>query len=157
MKPGLGRLEKVPVCRAGSCENSSKKKLKSKAKEFHCGPGTSSTGDGLFSSSQARSFANRDDAGKLSSERLKKATRKSKVLQSALRVSWGSKGLDMVLSEKGFVMICFGSQGVHRVTADLPQRNPLLAELNWYHKGPPRKRKGSFSSCNCQLSYIAVC
>ncbi|KAL7989568.1 hypothetical protein Chor_012234 [Crotalus horridus] len=85
VKPGLGRLEKVPVCRVGSCENSSKKKLKSKAKEFHCGPGTSSTGEGLFSSSQARSFANRDDAGKLSSERLKKATRKSKVLQSALR------------------------------------------------------------------------
>lgn len=88
MKPGLGRLEKVPVCRAGSCENSSKKKLKSKAKEFHCGPGTSSAAEGLFSSS---SFANRDDAGKLSSERLKKATRKSKVLQSALRVSWGRK------------------------------------------------------------------
>uniref|UniRef100_A0A8C6VFY9 BAH domain and coiled-coil containing 1 n=1 Tax=Naja naja TaxID=35670 RepID=A0A8C6VFY9_NAJNA len=85
VKPGLGRLEKVPVCRAGSCETSSKKKLKSKAKEFHCGPGTSSTAEGLFSSSQARSFANRDDAGKLSSERLKKATRKSKVLQSALR------------------------------------------------------------------------
>ncbi|XP_070592868.1 BAH and coiled-coil domain-containing protein 1 [Erythrolamprus reginae] len=85
VKPGLGRLEKVPLCRAGSCENSSKKKLKSKAKEFHCGPGTSSATEGLFSSSQARSFANRDDAGKLSSERLKKATRKSKVLQSALR------------------------------------------------------------------------
>ncbi|XP_026557548.1 BAH and coiled-coil domain-containing protein 1 isoform X2 [Pseudonaja textilis] len=85
VKPGLGRLEKVPVCRAGSCETSSKKKLKSKTKEFHCGPGTSSTAEGLFSSSQARSFANRDDAGKLSSERLKKATRKSKVLQSALR------------------------------------------------------------------------
>lgn len=87
MKPGVGRLEKVPVCRAGSCESSNKKKLKAKAKELHCGPGTSTTSEGLFSASQARSFTARDDAGKLSSERLKKATRKSKVLQSALRVS----------------------------------------------------------------------
>lgn len=87
VKPGVGRLEKVPVCRAGSCESSNKKKLKAKAKELHCGPGTSATTEGLFSASQARSFTVRDDAGKLSSERLKKATRKSKVLQSALRVS----------------------------------------------------------------------
>lgn len=87
VKPGVRKLEKVPVCRAGSCESSSKKKLKSKAKELQCGPGTSATSEGLFSGSQARSFTTRDDAGKLSSERLKKATRKSKVLQSALRVS----------------------------------------------------------------------
>lgn len=86
MKPGVRKLEKVPVCRAGSCEGSSKK-LKNKAKELQCGPGTSTTSEGLFSGSQARSFAARDDVGKLSSERLKKATRKSKVLQSALRVS----------------------------------------------------------------------
>ncbi|XP_060109327.1 BAH and coiled-coil domain-containing protein 1 isoform X4 [Heteronotia binoei] len=84
VKPGVGRLEKIPVCRAGSCESSNKKKLKAKAKELHCGPGTSTTSEGLFAS-QARSFTARDDIGKLSNERLKKATRKSKVLQSALR------------------------------------------------------------------------
>ncbi|KAH0629352.1 hypothetical protein JD844_011370 [Phrynosoma platyrhinos] len=93
VKPGVARLEKVPVCRPGSCEISSKKKLKNKAKELHCGPGTSTTSEGLFSSSQARSFTARDDAGKLSSERLKKATRKSKVLQSALRRKNGALAL----------------------------------------------------------------
>ncbi|XP_048348145.1 BAH and coiled-coil domain-containing protein 1 isoform X2 [Sphaerodactylus townsendi] len=93
VKPGVGRLEKVPVCRAGSCENSNRKKLKAKAKELHCGPGTSTTSEGLFSASQARSFTARDDAGKLSSERLKKATRKSKVLQSALRRKNGALAL----------------------------------------------------------------
>ncbi|XP_054834095.1 BAH and coiled-coil domain-containing protein 1 isoform X2 [Eublepharis macularius] len=85
VKPGVGRLEKVPVCRARSCENSNKKKLKAKGKELQCGPGTSTTSEGLFSGSQARLFTTRDDTGKLSNERLKKATRKSKVLQSALR------------------------------------------------------------------------
>lgn len=104
VKPGVGRLEKVPACRTGPCESSSKKKLKSKAKELQCGPGTSATTAGLFSSSQARLFTARDDAGRLSSERLKKATRKSKVLQSALRVSWEVKeqGLQMPLDAVGW-------------------------------------------------------
>ncbi|XP_028570150.2 BAH and coiled-coil domain-containing protein 1 isoform X4 [Podarcis muralis] len=93
VKPGVGRLEKVPVCRAASCEASSKKKLKSKAKELQCGPGTSAANEGLFSGSQARLFATRDDTGKLNSERLKKATRKSKVLQSALRRKNGALAL----------------------------------------------------------------
>lgn len=93
VKPGVGRLEKVPVCRAVACEGSSKKKLKNKVKELQCGPGTSTTTEELFSGSQARSFTTRDDAGKLTSERIKKATRKSKVLQSALRVSKGRKRL----------------------------------------------------------------
>ncbi|XP_060109326.1 BAH and coiled-coil domain-containing protein 1 isoform X3 [Heteronotia binoei] len=92
VKPGVGRLEKIPVCRAGSCESSNKKKLKAKAKELHCGPGTSTTSEGLFAS-QARSFTARDDIGKLSNERLKKATRKSKVLQSALRRKNGALAL----------------------------------------------------------------
>nr|XP_060620252.1 BAH and coiled-coil domain-containing protein 1 isoform X1 [Anolis sagrei ordinatus]XP_060620253.1 BAH and coiled-coil domain-containing protein 1 isoform X1 [Anolis sagrei ordinatus]XP_060620254.1 BAH and coiled-coil domain-containing protein 1 isoform X1 [Anolis sagrei ordinatus] len=92
VKPGVARLEKVPVCRPGSCGGSNKKKLKNKAKE-HCGPGTSTTSEGFFSGSQARSFTTRDDAGKLSSERLKKATRKSKVLQSALRRKNGTLAL----------------------------------------------------------------
>ncbi|KAJ7315867.1 hypothetical protein JRQ81_002029 [Phrynocephalus forsythii] len=93
VKPGVRRLEKMPACRTGPCESSSKKKLKSKAKELPCGPGTSATTEGLFSSIQARSFAARDDAAKLSSERLKKATRKSKVLQSALRRKNGTLAL----------------------------------------------------------------
>ncbi|XP_044312372.1 BAH and coiled-coil domain-containing protein 1 isoform X3 [Varanus komodoensis] len=92
-KPGVGRLEKVPVCQANSCESSSKKKLKNKAKELQCGPGTSTASEGLFPGSQARTFTARDDAGKLSSERLKKATRKSKVLQSALRRKNGTLAL----------------------------------------------------------------
>uniref|UniRef100_G1KQX4 BAH domain-containing protein n=1 Tax=Anolis carolinensis TaxID=28377 RepID=G1KQX4_ANOCA len=82
VKPGIARLEN------GTC-----KKLKNKAKELHCGPGTSATSEGFFSGSQARSFTMRDDAGKLSSERLKKATRKSKVLQSALRRKNGTLAL----------------------------------------------------------------
>ncbi|XP_077184375.1 BAH and coiled-coil domain-containing protein 1 isoform X2 [Paroedura picta] len=93
VKSDVGRLEKVPVCRAGSCESSNKKRLKAKAKELHCGPGTSATSEGLYAASHARSFAARDDAGKLSNERLKKATRKSKVLQSALRRKNGALAL----------------------------------------------------------------
>lgn len=95
-KPGAGKLEKVPARRkAGGCEEgSSKKKLKAKPKEslraaVTGGPSSAAppSACSLFGAADPRHFGAREDGARLASERLKKATRKSKVLQSALRVS----------------------------------------------------------------------
>lgn len=95
-KPGAGKLEKVPARRkAGGCEEGgSKKKLKAKPKESLRAAGPSGPSSAappsacsLFGAADPRHFAAREDGARLASERLKKATRKSKVLQSALRVS----------------------------------------------------------------------
>ncbi|XP_015735518.1 BAH and coiled-coil domain-containing protein 1 isoform X3 [Coturnix japonica] len=101
-KPGVGKLEKVPARRkTGSCEEGgSKKKLKAKPKESLrvAGPsGPSSAGPpsacSLFGAADPRHFGAREDGARLASERLKKATRKSKVLQSALRRKNGALSL----------------------------------------------------------------
>lgn len=108
VKPGAGKLEKVPARRkAGGCEEGGKKKLKAKPKESlrapaPSGPSAPTPPNSLFGGADPRHFGARDDGARLASERLKKATRKSKVLQSALRVSagwggpggsWGARGL----------------------------------------------------------------
>ncbi|NWS78574.1 BAHC1 protein, partial [Crotophaga sulcirostris] len=99
VKPGTGKLEKVPVRRkAGSCEEGGKKKLKAKPKESlrpatTSGPSASATAGSLFASTDPRHFGTRDEGARLASERLKKATRKSKVLQSALRRKNGALSL----------------------------------------------------------------
>lgn len=93
VKPGTSKLEKVPVRRkAGGCEEGGKKKLKAKAKESlrpaaPSGPSATAPPGSLFGGTDPRHFGSRDEGARLASERLKKATRKSKVLQSALRVS----------------------------------------------------------------------
>lgn len=98
VKPGAGKLEKVPVRRkAGSCEEGGKKKLKAKPKEslrppVTSGPSAPAPPGSLFGGTEPRHFGARDEGARLASERLKKATRKSKVLQSALRVSRGAEG-----------------------------------------------------------------
>lgn len=95
VKPGTGKLEKVPARRkASSCEEGGKKKLKAKAKESlrpaaPGGPSATAPPGSLFGGTDSRHFGSRDEGARLASERLKKATRKSKVLQSALRVSRG--------------------------------------------------------------------
>lgn len=95
VKPGTGKLEKVPARRkAGGCEEGGKKKLKAKPKESLRPPAPSGSSaaapaGGLFAGTDPRHFGARDEGARLASERLKKATRKSKVLQSALRVSAG--------------------------------------------------------------------
>lgn len=95
-KPGVGALEKVPARKKpGACEGSAKKKLKGKAKESLREPGQPSPSPpalGPFPGAEPRLLGARDDGAKIASERLKKATRKSKVLQSALRVSPGVGG-----------------------------------------------------------------
>lgn len=99
VKPGAGKLEKVPARRkAGACEDGGKKKLKAKPKESlrapaPSGPSAPAPTNSLFGGADPRHFGARDDGARLASERLKKATRKSKVLQSALRVSVGWGGL----------------------------------------------------------------
>lgn len=98
VKPGTGKLEKVPARRkAGSCEEGGKKKLKAKPKESlrsptPSGSSASAPASSLFTGTDPRHFGPRDEGARLASERLKKATRKSKVLQSALRVSAGGRG-----------------------------------------------------------------
>lgn len=98
VKPGAGKLEKVPVRRkAGGCEEGGKKKLKPKPKESPrpsttSGPSALAPASSLFGGTEPRHFTARDEGARLASERLKKATRKSKVLQSALRVSMEGKG-----------------------------------------------------------------
>ncbi|NXF55936.1 BAHC1 protein, partial [Oceanites oceanicus] len=95
VKPGTGKLEKVPARRkAGGCEEGGKKKLKGKPKESlrppaPSGPSAPAPAGSLFAGTDPRHFGPRDEGARLASERLKKATRKSKVLQSALRVSVG--------------------------------------------------------------------
>ncbi|NXX99063.1 BAHC1 protein, partial [Centropus bengalensis] len=99
VKPGTGKLEKVPVRRkAGGCEEGSKKKLKAKPKESlrppaTSGPSAPTPAGSLFGSTDPRHFGTRDEGARLASERLKKATRKSKVLQSALRRKNGALSL----------------------------------------------------------------
>ncbi|XP_052543924.1 BAH and coiled-coil domain-containing protein 1 isoform X1 [Tympanuchus pallidicinctus] len=101
-KPGAGKLEKVPARRkAGGCEEgSSKKKLKAKPKEslrtaVTGGPSSAAppSACSLFGAADPRHFGAREDGARLASERLKKATRKSKVLQSALRRKNGALSL----------------------------------------------------------------
>ncbi|XP_072207722.1 BAH and coiled-coil domain-containing protein 1 isoform X4 [Excalfactoria chinensis] len=101
-KPGVGKLEKVPARRkAGGCEEGgSKKKLKAKPKESLRAAGPSGPSSAappsacsLFGAADPRHFGAREDGARLASERLKKATRKSKVLQSALRRKNGALSL----------------------------------------------------------------
>ncbi|XP_059587967.1 BAH and coiled-coil domain-containing protein 1 isoform X5 [Alligator mississippiensis] len=96
-KPGVGALEKVPARKKpGACEGSAKKKLKGKAKESLREPGQPSPSPpalGPFPGAEPRLLGARDDGAKIASERLKKATRKSKVLQSALRRKNGTLSL----------------------------------------------------------------
>ncbi|XP_071881849.1 BAH and coiled-coil domain-containing protein 1 isoform X2 [Anas platyrhynchos] len=99
VKPGAGKLEKVPARRkAGGCEEGGKKKLKAKPKESlrapaPSGPSAPTPPSSLFGGADPRHFGARDDGARLASERLKKATRKSKVLQSALRRKNGALSL----------------------------------------------------------------
>ncbi|KAF1571393.1 BAH and coiled-coil domain-containing protein 1, partial [Eudyptes moseleyi] len=99
VKPGTGKLEKVPARRkAGGCEEGGKKKLKAKPKESlrppaPSGPSAPATAGSLFAGTDPRHFGPRDEGARLASERLKKATRKSKVLQSALRRKNGALSL----------------------------------------------------------------
>ncbi|XP_066836109.1 BAH and coiled-coil domain-containing protein 1 isoform X2 [Anser cygnoides] len=99
VKPGAGKLEKVPARRkAGACEDGGKKKLKAKPKESlrapaPSGPSAPAPTNSLFGGADPRHFGARDDGARLASERLKKATRKSKVLQSALRRKNGALSL----------------------------------------------------------------
>lgn len=93
VKPGTGKLEKVPVRRKAG-EEGGKKKLKAKPKESLRAPAPSGSSaaaaaGSIFASTDPRHYGARDEGARLASERLKKATRKSKALQSALRVSWG--------------------------------------------------------------------
>ncbi|XP_027705969.1 LOW QUALITY PROTEIN: BAH and coiled-coil domain-containing protein 1 [Vombatus ursinus] len=100
VKPGTEtrKLERAPVRRRpGVCSGEGKKKLKAKPKDsLRPEPGATPSGDDLYS--QARAFSSREESGKLASERLKKATRKSKVLQSALRRKNGA--LSIALSPR---------------------------------------------------------
>ncbi|XP_074745135.1 BAH and coiled-coil domain-containing protein 1 isoform X2 [Strix uralensis] len=99
VKPGAGKLEKVPARRkAGGCEEGGKKKLKAKPKESFrppapSGPSAPAPPGSLFAGTDPRHFGPRDEGARLASERLKKATRKSKVLQSALRRKNGALSL----------------------------------------------------------------
>uniref|UniRef100_A0A8C8RV02 BAH domain and coiled-coil containing 1 n=1 Tax=Pelusios castaneus TaxID=367368 RepID=A0A8C8RV02_9SAUR len=94
---GAAKLEKVPARRkTGACEGAAEKKLKGKPKEsLRLVPSSHGglTANSPFASTEARQFASREDEEKISSERLKKATRKSKVLQSALRRKNGALAL----------------------------------------------------------------
>uniref|UniRef100_A0A674JQJ8 BAH domain and coiled-coil containing 1 n=1 Tax=Terrapene triunguis TaxID=2587831 RepID=A0A674JQJ8_9SAUR len=98
-KPGAGKLEKVPAKRkTGACEGTAKKKLKGNPKEslrqlVQSGAGSLAASNSPFPGTDARQFTPREDGAKISSERLKKATRKSKVLQSALRRKNGALAL----------------------------------------------------------------
>ncbi|XP_044839955.1 BAH and coiled-coil domain-containing protein 1 isoform X2 [Mauremys mutica] len=98
-KPGAGRLEKVPARRKpGACEGAAKKRLKGKPKEslrqlVQSGAGSLAASTSPFAGPEARHCAPREEAARISSERLKKATRKSKVLQSALRRKNGALAL----------------------------------------------------------------
>ncbi|XP_010577022.1 PREDICTED: BAH and coiled-coil domain-containing protein 1, partial [Haliaeetus leucocephalus] len=99
VKPGAGKLEKVPARRkAGGCEEGGKKKLKAKPKESlrppaPSGPSAPTPAGSLFTGTDPWHFGPRDEGARLASERLKKATRKSKVLQSALRRKNGALSL----------------------------------------------------------------
>ncbi|XP_064378901.1 BAH and coiled-coil domain-containing protein 1 isoform X2 [Dromaius novaehollandiae] len=99
VKPGAGKLEKVPARRkAGACEDGAKKKLKAKPKEslrpaVPSGPSAPAPSNSLFAGAEPRHFGSRDEGARLASERLKKATRKSKALQSALRRKNGALSL----------------------------------------------------------------
>ncbi|XP_065419826.1 LOW QUALITY PROTEIN: BAH and coiled-coil domain-containing protein 1 [Chrysemys picta bellii] len=98
-KPGAGKLEKVPAKRkTGACEGTAKKKLKGNPKEslrqlVQSGAGSLAASNSPFPGTDARQFTPREEGAKISSERLKKATRKSKVLQSALRRKNGALAL----------------------------------------------------------------
>ncbi|NXN96429.1 BAHC1 protein, partial [Rhinopomastus cyanomelas] len=97
VKPGTGKLEKVPA-RRKAAEEGGKKKLKAKPKESlrpvaTSGPSAPATPSNLFGGPEPRHFGVRDEGARLASERLKKATRKSKVLASALRRKSGTLSL----------------------------------------------------------------
>lgn len=88
MKAKVGtKLERAPGRRPPGAPG--KKKAKGKAKGgLRAEPGTTPSRDTLFS--PARAFTCREEGSKLASERLKRATRKSTILQPGLRV--GSAG-----------------------------------------------------------------
>lgn len=119
VKPGAGKLEKVPARRkAGGCEEGGKKKLKAKPKESlrppaPSGPSAQTPAGSLFTGTDPRHFGPRDEGARLASERLKKATRKSKVLQSALRVSARGRGWWGAPMDRGVRRD--GCKGLHRL------------------------------------------
>uniref|UniRef100_A0A8C5P1V4 BAH domain and coiled-coil containing 1 n=1 Tax=Jaculus jaculus TaxID=51337 RepID=A0A8C5P1V4_JACJA len=89
------KLEQAPGRRPPSAPG--KKKAKGKAKGgLRAEPGTASSKDALFSSS--RTFSCHEEGSKLASERLKRATRKSAMLQPALRRKNGA--LSIALSAR---------------------------------------------------------
>uniref|UniRef100_A0A8B9G7W0 BAH domain and coiled-coil containing 1 n=1 Tax=Amazona collaria TaxID=241587 RepID=A0A8B9G7W0_9PSIT len=97
VKPGTGKLEKVPARRKAG-EEGGKKKLKAKPKESlrataPSGSSAAAAAGSIFGSTDPRHYGARDEGARLASERLKKATRKSKVLQSALRRKNGTLSL----------------------------------------------------------------
>lgn len=81
------KLERAPGRRPPGAPG--KKKAKGKAKSGLCAePGAATGRDALFG--PTRTFACREEGSKLASERLKRATRKSAMLQPVLRVGrWG--------------------------------------------------------------------
>lgn len=85
---GGPKLERAPGRRPPGAPG--KKKAKGKAKSGLCAePGAAASRDALFS--PTRTFACREEGSKLASERLKRATRKSAMLQPVLRVGQGVK------------------------------------------------------------------
>lgn len=84
MKAKVGtKLERAPGRRPPGAPG--KKKAKGKAKgSLRAEPGAAPSRDALFS--PARAFTCREEGSKLASERLKRATRKSTILQPGLRV-----------------------------------------------------------------------
>ncbi|KFP01493.1 BAH and coiled-coil domain-containing protein 1, partial [Calypte anna] len=86
--------------KASGCPEGGKKKLKTKGKESlrplaPSGPSTPGPPGGPFSSPDPRHCGPREEGARLASERLKKATRKSKVLQAALRRKNGALSLTL--------------------------------------------------------------
>lgn len=80
------KLERAPGRRPPGAPG---KKAKGKAKTgLRTEPGTTTSRDALFG--PTRTFACREEGSKLASERLKRATRKSAMLQPVLRVSYRS-------------------------------------------------------------------
>lgn len=81
------KLERAPGRRPPGAPG--KKKAKGKVKTgLRTEPGTATSRDTLFS--PTRTFACREEGSKLASERLKRATRKSAMLQPVLRVGYRS-------------------------------------------------------------------
>lgn len=81
------KLERAPGRRPPGAPG--KKKAKGKAKtSLRAEPGNATSRDSLFN--PTRTFACREEGSKLASERLKRATRKSAMLQPVLRVGYPS-------------------------------------------------------------------